>query len=302
VPTTVAPNVLTLMSFVCVLQAYWLADTHGIDFPKLTSVAGAGLSYASFTLAALAGLHARNTRTDSQLGELLQFGCRIFVAVFLTWTLMNIVGITDPATRWYFVQGGQFIFLSVHLKAFNSGSRTLYCRRFLVGSGEVAHACILVMLVKAAIGYSWAWDWYLRSLHLLETVVPLDRPPFVGGGLPGQVLQYAAGNAYKDGVINPDAFFAKGVQVWYYIVWWGLVVQVMMMKREHWRSRNGLCWCLLMRVVPAIVMEWTNRWDTMGGVTPEQTISDGLFVSMLTSDIIVAKMAGREFHNIVVLM
>jgi len=45
-------------------------------------------------------------------------------------------------------------------------------------------------------------------------------------------------------------------------------------------------------------MEWTSKSE----LTNEQVVSDGLFLSILTSDIIVAKIADRELHNIVVLM
>ena len=41
VPGNVAPNVLTLAAFGCVLQAYWLVVYHGDEFPRATAVGAA---------------------------------------------------------------------------------------------------------------------------------------------------------------------------------------------------------------------------------------------------------------------
>jgi cytidyltransferase-like protein len=160
--------------------------------------------------------------------------------------------------------------------------------------------CIFVMVMHAVVGLSWAWNFYVQALRYIETVVPLDLPPYISReGLPGQAISMAAGAVLDpDGVINADVFLEKGVKLAFYMVWWTLVGQVITVDRSHRRTLAGLCWCLLVRAVPAISMEWTSKQAP----TPEQTISDGLFIAMLTSDVIVAKMSNREFHNLVVLM
>lgn len=45
IPRNVAPNVITLAAFGCVLQAFWLVVNHGDEFPRATGVGAALLTY-----------------------------------------------------------------------------------------------------------------------------------------------------------------------------------------------------------------------------------------------------------------
>ena len=92
VPANVAPNVLTLAAFGCVLQAFWLVVWHGDEFPRASAVGAAILTYIYFTLDALDGKHARNTKNGSPLGELFDHGCDNLGAAFQVITLLKILG------------------------------------------------------------------------------------------------------------------------------------------------------------------------------------------------------------------
>jgi cytidyltransferase-like protein len=149
----------------------------------------------------------------------------------------------------------------------------------------VLHAAILVMIVDATIGLQWLWNFYVGVIAFAETFVPLGQPP-----------------GFPPGDPHPHVVWHKGVKLLYSAVAWGVVIQIALMRSEHNRTRAGILWCNIMRTVPAIVLELTTRWDSAGGITTAQLISDGLFWSILISDITVAKVANRELHHLVVLM
>merc|ERR1712227_358874 len=70
-------------------------------------------------------------------------------------------------------------------------------------------------------------------------------------------------------------------------------------RRDHSWTRKSLVFILLLRGLSAWV-----RLDMLTGAktTQKDVIFDGLFWSMVTSDLIVAKMADRQIHTWVVLM
>ena len=287
VPANVAPNVLTLAAFGCVLQAFWVVVVHGDEFPKASAISAAILTYVYFTLDALDGKHARNTKNGSPLGELFDHGCDNVGAAFQVITLLKIMGWEDPATQWYLVQAAQLIFLSQHISPYNAKDKTI---RFglLNGPGEVLHFTIIVMCAHAAVGQAFLWYLFVTILRTLETrVADLGLPP-----LPDDVL--------RDGQVNAEAFLAKGSQLLYYCVVVGLVTQLGLMlfaeSKKHRLSGRALLICLAIRCVPSVFLASGHT------VTLEQTVSDGVFLSILTSDIIVAKIADREVHSLVVVM
>lgn len=63
-------------------------------------------------------------------------------------------------------------------------------------------------------------------------------------------------------------------------------------------SRNGIAFCLIYRAVPAVFI-YLNLFSER---TLLDIVCDGLFMSIITTDIIVAKMAGRDLHPWLVLM
>ena len=154
VPANVAPNVLTLAAFGCVLQAFWLVVVHGDEFPRAATFGAAVLTYVYFTLDSLDGKHARNTKNGSPLGELFDHGCDNVGAAFQVITLLKIMGWEDPATQWYLVQSAQLIFLSQHVSPYNAKDKTI---RFglLNGPGEVLHFTCVVMCLHAAVGQAF---------------------------------------------------------------------------------------------------------------------------------------------------
>ena len=99
VPSNVAPNVLTLAVLGCVLQAFWVVVVHGDEYPKASAITAAILTYVYFTLDALDGKHARNTKNGSHLGELFDHGCNNIGAAFQVITFLKILAWKDITTQ-----------------------------------------------------------------------------------------------------------------------------------------------------------------------------------------------------------
>lgn len=129
----------------------------------------------------------------------------------------------------------------------------------LTGPGEALFAFNIIALVRAVIGL----DWFYALLHTL----PIDF-----------TLQQA-------------------VSTLYYLVYFSFIVQALLLPKEHYSTRNGLVFCLLYRVIPALTIQFvvgrarSTHWDI---------ICDGIFMSVVTSDLILATMAKRELHPWVV--
>ena len=307
VPENVAPNTITLMAFGCVLQAFWLVVWHGEEFPAASAVGAAILTYMYFTLDALDGKHARAIKNGSPMGELFDHGCDNLGCPFQVVTFLKVLGWNDPATTWYLVQATQLIFLSQHISPYNNPDKTIYFGLFS-GPGEVLHVVVIVMIMHGMLGQAYIWDLFVKALRLAEAyVIKLDLPP-----IPQDLLQ--------DGVVNAELFLCKGVQFLYYGVVLGIGIQIirmMFMNKtvideetgkekvvpavNNRRSGRALFICLIVRIVPAIIMYYSYRVE-IHEVSMVQTISDGVFLSILTSDIIVAKIADRPIHSLVIVM
>merc|ERR1740117_1740595 len=228
IPVNVAPNVLTLAAFGCVLQAFWLVHEHGEEFPRVSAIGAGILTYLYFTLDAIDGVHARNIKNTSPLGELFDHGCDNLGTSFQVITLLKILGWDNPYTYWYLVQAAQLVFLSHHVAAYSSPDKTI---RFglLSGPGEVLHVMVGTMFLHAIVGKRFMWDLFVTMLRLGDRYL-------IDLGLPDLPDIWS-----RDGVLNAEAFLAKGSQLLYYGVVVGLVTQLirMTMSRKEDLRRSG---------------------------------------------------------------
>ena len=92
---------------------------------------------------------------------------------------------------------------------------------------------------------------------------------------------------------------AELVRTAYYIMYVTSIVKCLLLHSEHWWSRFGITTSLLMRLGPAVIIYLGIPYSQTSNM---DVISDGFFMSILISDITLAKMAGRELHPWVVLM
>eukprot|EP00520_Triparma_pacifica_P002162 CAMPEP_0118661820 /NCGR_PEP_ID=MMETSP0785-20121206/16493_1 /TAXON_ID=91992 /ORGANISM="Bolidomonas pacifica, Strain CCMP 1866" /LENGTH=286 /DNA_ID=CAMNT_0006555305 /DNA_START=947 /DNA_END=1804 /DNA_ORIENTATION=- len=103
----------------------------------------------------------------------------------------------------------------------------------------------------------------------------------------------------KDELMEYDVIGAELIKVSYWAIYIVSLVKTLMLPKDKSWSRFGIVVSLLMRMAPAM---FVVLGSSIPNLSPLSVISDGFFMSILISDVMLAKFAGREIHAIVVLM
>lgn len=137
-PTNIAPNLLTLVGFICCLGHYIIPAIFDYDFrasdknsdhpiPSWAWALTSFLLFASHTLDGIDGKQARRTGTSSPLGELFDHGCDAWAAVFIATTFYSTFGRNEDSLsisefRMYGVMWSVFFtFHLSHWEKYNTG-------------------------------------------------------------------------------------------------------------------------------------------------------------------------------------
>eukprot|EP00912_Choanoflagellata_sp_UC4_P002010 UC4_evm7s1289 len=275
VPKTVAPNIVTLVAFGCVLLAFSIVENHGEEFPRSCALVAAALTFTYSTLDAVDGKHARNCKMSTPLGELFDHGCDNVGTVFQAITLLRVMGPgwSTPASLWYLVQAAQLIFLSQHITPYNASDKTIYFG-LLTGPNELLYIAISLMIYLSVYGQAHFWELFLGWLG--------------------------------EGTSDEDAIhrIETGLQNFFYLMAALLFAQLLATLIRHpvvdnRRSATVLMACLSVRCIPAVIMRYSAKMN-IGDVSLHQIVLDGLFLSILTSDVIIAKVANRPVHGLLI--
>ena len=296
VPPTLAPNVLSLFGLGTLGQAWYLTYQYG----KLYGSACTWLSVVAITIfgctSFLTEAHADRLRQRNALGVLFKYSCDCAATVFLALLTSYCLGATNTRTQWHVVQIAQLVLFLKHLSAFSRNAGMRY--HFLSGPGEVLIIAVSLLAMRAIVGLEWIFHLYEIAVTsiLYSEKLEIHTTP--------QVLE-----KYKR---DPNIVGSEFVMVIYYTIYLVAVTRTLLLKKPHGWSRFGLAASLLMRVLPALLFHvnysasaaaaTAEEDNDGGGVQVADVISDGLFMAVLTSDITLAKMAGRELHPWVVLM
>jgi choline-phosphate cytidylyltransferase len=212
-------------------------------------------------LDAIDGKHARATGNSSPLGELFDHSCDNIGLVFSIMTLCKILNITNPYTQWYYVQLAQIIFLNSHINAFK---KKVVEFGLLTGPGEFLISYIFLCFTRIFTDYSWMYE-------LIDELA-------------------------KQFGISMDELGKIFPATLYYLVYCYVIIRILLIK-DHYSTRNGLLITLFLRFVPSILVYFgliiSTEIDTF------TIISNGLILSIVTGDIILAKMASRELHPLI---
>ncbi|KAL6068247.1 Choline/ethanolamine phosphotransferase (CEPT) [Balamuthia mandrillaris] len=281
VPDEVAPNVLSLAGALCLLHAWYVSHLYLEEHPQAVSALVFLLMFAYQTLDAIDGRHARRIRNDSPLGELFDNVCDMVGSVFLVLAVCNLLGMTppsqgDPASAstnvrlvWYLVQSAQLVFLWEHLGAFRTG---VVRYSLFGGPGEALFLFMVVSLVRGTIGLDWLHHPLLQTVRLEQVVLTV----------------YVALNVL-------------------------VLIETLRLPSSNYATRNGLLFCLIYRALfPSIALYLSSSSAPSTTIEeleilPQQLVAssssylwpiicDGLFMTVVTSDIILGKMAKRDLH------
>ena len=264
VPTTLAPNVLTLMSLVCVLHAchttYMYRDTSQL-FSTTVSIVMFACYHA---LDQVDGKHAKNIRNDTPLGYMFNQACDAIGLTFIVLTVCLQLGIEEGALIWYVVQSGHLVFFWAQLSAYNRGYLSW---GLFTGPGEALFVFNMLLCVRALLGL----DWVYSVVALIARSLTLEPEPDLARLL---------------------------IQSVYYMLLIASTLRVLTLPREHRATRNYLLFCLCYRSIPGLLFgSGINR-----SVSLQEVICDGLFMSIVTTDLVLARIAKREIHDWIFIM
>jgi cytidyltransferase-like protein len=286
IPDNVAPNVITAAGFACLGQAWYVQNLYGAIFPTAVTWFAVVNIIIFFITNSVDSRHADRLRQRSALGELFKYSCDCCSTVFLIILATYCLGGTSNVTQWYAVQATQLVLFTKHLSAFHRNAGLRY--NVLTGPGEVILTVVVVLALRAAVGLDWLVRLYEMTLHRFMTHLDEKHDIEVHEDI-------------KDIITDPDKLGPEMIQLFYAVMYVTALVKTLLLKKEHNWSRFGIIFCLTMRFIPAVFLRW-GVYPATYELTAVDVVVDGLFLAVLTSDVTLAKMAGREIHPWVVLM
>ena len=317
IPDTVAPNVVTAAGFACLGQAWYVQNLYGGIFPTACTWFAVANILIFFVTNSVDSRHANRLRQRSALGELFKYSCDCCSTVFLAILATYCLGGTGNVTQWYAVQASQLLLFTKHLSAFHRNAGLRY--NVLTGPGEVILTIVCILTLRAVTGLDWLVRLYGITLHRLvshldDKVTHDERwsdnaSSFMWSGFSHHLFYHINIQQHdieiKDDIIemitDPYKLGPEMIQLGYASMYIMALVKTLLLRKCHNWSRFGIIFCLTMRLIPAIFLHW-GFYPASYGLTAVDVIVDGLFMTVLTSDVTLAKMAGREIHPWVVLM
>ncbi len=276
IPSNVSPNLITLAGLCSLAHAWHVISKYSSAHPTICAVF-AVLQVAIFYVTnSLDGRHGVVINQSSPVNELFKYASDCLSTVFLTLVTCYCLGVTEWHTQWYSVQTGQLILFTKHLSAFHRHAGLRY--NILTGPGEVLTFVMVMLTTRATLGLEWFTSLYAITLHRFVSHFDVSVPSIAD---------------------DPEAMGAEIVKTAYYSMYILALLKCLVLPREHWWSRFGIAASLLMRLWPAILLHFGLPFSAS---EPLDVVSDGFFMAILSADVALAKMAGREIHPMVVLM
>ncbi|KAL7528420.1 hypothetical protein ACHAWF_002552 [Thalassiosira exigua] len=286
IPDNVAPNVVTAAGFACLGQAWYVQNLYGGIFPTACTWFAVANIIIFFVTNSVDTRHADRLRQRSALGELFKYSCDCCSTVFLIILATYCLGGTNNVTQWYAVQASQLLLFTKHLSAFHRNAGIRY--NVLTGPGEVILTVVNLLAIRAVVGLDWLMGLYEVTLH--RFVSHLDDKHDI-----------EIKDDIKEIITDPHKLGPEMIQMLYASMYLMALGKTLLLHKEHNWSKFGIIFCLTMRLIPAVILRW-GYYASTTGLTAVDVVVDGLFLTVLTSDVTLAKMAGREIHPWVVLM
>lgn len=286
IPDTVAPNVVTLSGFLILGHAWYLTNLYGDYYPTSCTWFAVISILLFWSTTSMEGFHTDRIRQRTPLGELFKYSCDCGATVFLVLLTTYCLGGETVETQWYAVQASQLILYYKHLSAFHRNAGLRY--NVLTGPGDVILASVCLLSIRGTFGLEWVLSVYSNTIRGMITYI-------INNEMLSQRAPEEKMEAYLD---NPKQMASEIVRTFYYSMYILAVTKTLSLQKPHGWSRFGLSTSLLMRIVPAILI----HFGVESQIKVVDVVCDGFFMAVLTSDVTLAKMAGREIHPWVVLM
>jgi len=145
IPETVAPNVITLAGFICLIQSTFITYYYVNTYLNIITLINILLIFAYMTLDALDGKQARKIKNSSPMGELFDHTCDNIGVICIVLTMCWNFGISNLTTIYLIINLTQLVFLDSHIKALKN--RTIEFGRF-TGPGEALLVCLVLLIAR----------------------------------------------------------------------------------------------------------------------------------------------------------
>jgi phosphatidylglycerophosphate synthase len=114
----ISPNLISFTGFFLILSNYILSSIYYNEYPILVGLYVALATQIYCHLDSIDGIHARNTKTSSPLGELVDHICDTIGLIFIILSFCNIFNITDITVKTYTALCGMLGFQFFHIQAY----------------------------------------------------------------------------------------------------------------------------------------------------------------------------------------
>lgn len=114
----ISPNLITFTGFLLLFTNYILSSLYVDSYPTFTVLYVAISTHIYSHLDAIDGIHARNTKTSSPLGELIDHICDTIGLIFIILSMCNIFKIDDINVLTYTTLTGMLGFQFFHIQAY----------------------------------------------------------------------------------------------------------------------------------------------------------------------------------------
>jgi len=323
----IAPNLITLAGFLSLVQSWYIINSYGAIFPTSCTWFAIIVISLFFLTHSLDITLANLSKQRSALNDYFKYCCdgnsTVFLVIVTTYCLLG----ANVVAQWYAVQASQLVLFLKHLSGFHRNAGLRYRR--VTGPGEVLLGVVCTLICRALFGLDWCLEIYRSTVHPIVRKLDLDSMyksmtkkveslpfsekvmengiDFVGG------LKDNANNIqmYRDrhwDTVYDDhtqALACEAMMTLYYAMLVIAILKILQLdQKQHGWTKFGLTTSLLMRSLPAMFLRYvTSTSNSVGDeLTVIDVICDGFFMAVLTSDLTLAKMAGRGIHPWVVVM
>lgn len=285
VPSTVAPNALTLMSLIAVLHAFHTTYLYRHEWPRFCTA----VSIVMFTLYHLLdlvdGKHARNMKNDSPLGYLFNNAIDALAVTFIALTICLSFGMDDFNAMWFVVQSCHLLFVWSKLAALTRGYVSY---GIFTGPGEAVLLVNALLGVRAVFGLPWISENF--QLFFINMCIPIMRLASPSSNI--DPLESYFNNDIQNVIL-------VAFQTLYYVLLWTVSIRSLLVPSEKRYTKYYLLFSLYYRSFPTFILFYANKPPT---TTILDVICDGLFMAIVTTDLTLSRMAKRDMHAWIVIM
>lgn len=154
-PDTVAPNAVTLVGSVCVMQAYQVITMHYAGQPYGATVVAVVLLVTSIFCSSIDGVHAKRCRSATVVGDIFSRCSHAANHIFFALTFFEIVRLHDVTTRWYLILAMQLFDTTATIGRINAdnlrGSKTknlIYNIAYFFRESEISFMLVLLLVSR----------------------------------------------------------------------------------------------------------------------------------------------------------